>query len=38
MSSQTLISTIVIFVLSCHQTVLVVANLLLQLLLAFPKL
>lgn len=38
MSSQTLISTVVVNVLSCRQTVLIVANLLLQLLLAFPKL
>lgn len=38
MSTQTLISTVVVNVLSCHQTVLLVANLLLQLLLAFPKL
>ena len=38
MSCQTQKSTVVVNVLSCRQTVLIVANLLLQLLLAFPKL
>lgn len=38
MSCQTQKSTVVVNVFSCHRAVLVVANLLLQLLLAFPKL